>query len=459
MRIKRFLVSLCFLIAVWILFLFGRFFIIEKPIENLSHIPENSIFAMRLDGSSALKSTLFSILLEANDPEVIEVINLQINKKWKRRGVSKNLGIDFLSDIVVYVFPFEEAQMLGFSYNLDKPEHMRKNASVALDSNQFYAINENIGVVLTYLGKNSLSIQQKAKAIETAKKIAFEPTKTDLAKKIAKKETNKFVQLTSKGMLYGSSTLFTRTDMDLSLEKHSLVLDGQLIKNKSVSDIFQNKNYTLEPSGVHFYTTLIPESIQDSLRKFIGQMNFKTPDIQAIAINYRGLKIDNIDGTLVQSPDMDLVLNFKDTIDLLNAIKKSTLFDVLKWKFHDNQTITNGVARYYLTKIDNKTYAISSKKIVKTKMNEASSLLNINGDLSHFTNVSGDKWLMLFLNNFPFYSNSKTFFSKTKGINLMINNTVSNNAIVRGRINFKEEYSPMNEFFKFGVQNNFIRLK
>jgi hypothetical protein len=441
------------------MFLFGRFFLIEKPIENLSHIPSNTIFAMRLDGSSALKSTLFAILLEANDPEVIEVINEQINKKWKKKGSNKSLGIDFLSDIVVYVFPFEGEKMLGLTYNLKRPDLMRKNASIALDSTQCYAINEDIGVVLKYLGNKAFTPEKRNKAIGLAKQIAFHPMKSELATKISEKKTNKFVQLTSQGMLYGSSTLFTRTDMDLSLEAHSLVLNGQLIKNVGEKGIFSNSNFNLKPSGMHFYTTLIPEKIQDSLQHTIALVNLKLPNLQAIGLNYRGLEIKNPDGVLINSPDIDVVLNFKYPVDLYAALRASTFLKELKMEFKNETTITNGQKDFYLTKIDSKTYLFSSLKNVKVKKNPQTCLLCMEGDLSNFTNVSGDKWLMLFLNNFPFYYNSKNFFSKTNGVKISINNTNGSKAKLDGRIDFKKEFSPMNEFFKYAVQNNFIRLK
>ena len=459
MRLKRFLASLFFLVTIWTLFLFGRFFAIDKPIENLTHLPENAIFAMRLDGSAALKSTLFSILLEANDPEVIKVINDQINKKWKRKGVSKNLGIDFLSDIVVYVFPFEGEQMMGMSYNLKRPDLMRKNAGIALDSNQCYSINENIGVVLTYLGKKKFNFEKKGRAIKTAQKIAFNAIKGDLADEIAQKETNKLIQLTSRGMLYGSSTLFTRTDVDLSLDKHAMVLDGQLIKNYGIRDAFLSKNYTLSPSGMHFYTTLIPKSIQDSVLNTLKLNNLVIPEIEAIALNYRGMRVNNPNGVLINSPDLDLVINFKESVDLISALKKSSFLKEFHFEFKAENVITNGIKDFYLTKIDPQTYLFSSEKNAKTMMNPQNCLLKVDGNLTNFTNITGNKWFMTFLNGLPIYFNSKSFFSKTKNISISVTNTNTTKATLKGRLDFKEEYSPMNEIFKFAVQSNIIRLK
>lgn len=459
MRLKRLLASLFFLVTIWTLFLFGRFFAVDKPIENLTHLPENAIFAMRLDGSAALKSTLFSVLLEANDPEVIKVINEQINKKWKRKGVSKNLGIDFLSDIVVYVFPFEGEQMLGMSYNLTRPDLMRKNALRALDSDQCYSINENIGVVLTYLGKKKFDFEKKARAIKMAQKIAFTPIKGDLAGKIAQKETTKLVQVTSRGMLYGSSTLFTRTDVDLTLNEHSMVLTGQLIKNYDVKDIFLNKNYTLIPSGMHFYTTLIPKSVQDSLHAILKSKRLVLPEIEAIAVNYRGMHINNPNGVLFQSPDIDMVLNFKDSVDFIAALKKSNFLKELHFMFKSESVITNGIKDFYITKIDPQTYLFSSEKNAKTKMNPQNCLLKLDGNLTNFTNITGNKWFMTFLNGLPIYFNSKSFFSKTKNISVTVTNTDAKKATLEGRLDFKEEYSPMNEIFKYAVQSNIIRLK
>lgn len=459
MQLKRILVTLFFLVTVWGLFLFGRFFLEEKPIENLSHIPENSIFAMRLDGSSALKSTLFSILLEANDPEVIDVINKQINKKWNKKGVSKNLGINFLSDIVVYIFPFEGEQIMGMTYNLDRPELMRKNSKAALDSTQVYAINENIGVVLKYLGPEGLDFDQREKMIQLAKDIAFTRTPSDLANKIAEKETDKFIQLTSQGLLFGNSTLFKRTDMNLMLEDHSLVLEGQLIKNSGAKNVFNNSNYTLDPSGMHFYTTLIPKKVQDSLQQILAQVELDIPNIQAFSVNYRGLQIDNPEGMYIKSPDMDLVLNFEDSIDLYEALKNSKLLAELNFEFKNKTTITNGSKDYYLRKIDDKTYSFSSSKTASVKKTPKSCLLCMEGKMDNFTTVTGDRFVKIFIQTIETYANSKNFFSKTKGVDILITNTNSTAAKLKGKIEFKEQYSPMNEFFKYAVQNNFIRLK
>ena len=459
MRLKRLLASLFFLVTIWTLFLFGRFFAVDKPIKNLTHLPENAIFAMRLDGSAALKSTLFSVLLEANDPEVIKVINEQINKKWKTKGVSKSLGIDFLSDIVVYVFPFEGEQMMGMSYNLIRPDLMRKNAPRALDSNQCYSINENIGVVLTYLGKKKFNFEKKGRAIKMAQQIAFTPIKGDLAGKIAQKETTKLVQLTSRGMLFGSSTLFTRTDVDLTLKKYAMVLTGQLIKNFGIKDVFLNKNYTLTPSGMHFYTTLIPKSIQDSLHNILKSKRLLIPEIEAIAMNYRGMRINNPNGVLINSPDLDLVINFRDSVNFIAVLKKSNLLKEFHFEFKSANVITNGIKDFYITKIDPQTYLFSSEKNAKTKMNPQSSLLKLDGNLTNFTNITGNKWFMTFLNGLPIYFNSKSFFSKTKNVSVTVTNADAKKATLEGRLDFKEEYSPMNEIFKYAVQSNIIRLK
>lgn len=459
MRLKRILASLFLLVTVWCLFLLGSFFSIEKPIENLSHIPDNAILAVRLDGASVLKSTLFSILLEANDPEVIEVVNQQINKKWKRKGPSKNLGIDFLADVVVYVFPFEGSKVLGMTYNLNRPDLMRKNAPNALDSNQCYAINDNIGVVLTFLGKTKFGVGQKVKAINLAQKIAFESVQSDLASKIAEKQTNRFVQLTSQGMLFGSSTLFSRTDMDLSLEEHTLLLKGQLIKNRRERKVFVNKNYTLNPSGMHMYTTLIPISVQDSIKNILKRVKLNLPQIKAIAVNYRSLQINNPNGVIIPSPDMDLVLNFDRNVDFIEELKKSTLLKDLHLEIKNNNIIFNGLTNYYLTQIDPKTILISTHKSTKAKLVNADQLLNLKGDLSRFTEVSGDKWIMLFLNNVPLFTNTQNFFSKTKELSLKVIDSEDNAARLQGKLVFHDEYSPMNEFFKYAIQSNIIRLK
>ncbi len=138
MKLIRTFISIFYLLIIWCLYFAGREFLVKKSLENLNHLPDNATFAMRIDGSSVLKSTIFSTVLEANDPEIVDVINFQINEKRKRKGPKTSMGIDYLSDILVYTAPFEDGQVLGVNYNLKRPDLMRKNAKVALGKNQVF---------------------------------------------------------------------------------------------------------------------------------------------------------------------------------------------------------------------------------------------------------------------------------------------------------------------------------
>jgi hypothetical protein len=458
MKIFRILISLLFLIVVWCFFIAGREFLLTKPIENLRHVPTDATFAMRVDGTAVLKSSAFSIILEANDPDLIDVINQKINQKRKHKGPSKNLGIDYLSDLVVYAVPFENGQLLGVTYNLKRPDLMRKNASLGLDSNQVYVINENIGVVLTYLGKKRLTPNEKSKMFSLAKKIAFEPTKSVLADKLALRESNKIVQLSSKGQLFGETTLFNRSDMDLVLSDHGLKMTGELYKNRLEKRVFNQPKYTLKKDGMYFYTTLIPQKIQDTIHKLLFQNGLNLPRIQSISINYRGSTINNTDRNLIYSPNLDLLITFEQEFDFQKAFYESPLLEALKMK-KVNNGLSNGILDYTFEKIDQKTYLISSNKGVKPIPTPENCLLCLNGQMDPLTNINGDKMILFFLENLPIYKTTKDFFAKTEGVKIEITNTGMNKALIDGHFNFKKEYYPLNEFLKYGIQNNFIRVK
>jgi len=458
MKVFRPIISLFFLITVWSIFIAGREFLLIKPIENLAHVPENATFAMRVDGSAVLKASAFSIILEANDPDLIDVINAQINEKRKQKGKSKNIGIDYLSDIVVYSMPFKNGQIWGVTCNLNRPDLMRKNAVRVLDSNEVYSINGEIVVILRYNGALPLKPEQKVKLIDLAKKIAFQPSKSKLSDKLSKRETNKIVQLSSKGQLFGESTLFNRSDIDLVLEDHGLKVSGKLIKNLSKNRDFSQPKYTLPSSGLYFYTTLIPDIIQDTIHDIFLNLNLNLPKIKAISLNFRGSTINNTERNLVYSPDMDLLITFLNPFELKDALIKSKVLKELKIE-GKGENFTNRIKDYYFTKVDSKTYLISSKKDTKPTTTSTDCLFCLEGKLDPLTNIDGDKMILFFLENLPIFKTTKDFFGKTEELKIKIIDNKDHFATLKGDFTFKNEYYPLNEFLKYSIQNNFIRVK
>jgi hypothetical protein len=458
MKVFRLLISLFFLLIIWCFFIAGREFLMIKPIKNLQHVPTEATFAMRIDGTAVLKSSAFSIILEANDPDLIYAINTQINEKRKRIGKSKSLGIDYLSDLVVYGMPFENGQILGITYNLKRPDLMRKNAVRALDRNQVYAINDDIGVVLSYKGKQPLSTKQISKMIVLAKNIAFQPRKNALADKLSLRESNKIIQLSSKGQLFGETTLFNRSDMDLVLGDHGLKISGELHKNHFENRVFTQPKYTLKPDGMYFHTTLIPQNLQDSIHNLLLYRGLNISRIRALSMNYRGSTINNTNRNLIYSPDIDLLITFENDYDFKKALLESPILEDMKLK-SKGEGLTNGIREFIFKKIDSNTYLISSKKILEPISAATNCLLSVDGQLNPLTNVNGDKMILFFLENLPIFKTTKDFFAKTKSLKIEITDTENNIAKVSGHFNFKKEYYPLNEFLKYSIQNNFIRVK
>lgn len=458
MKIFRLFISLFFLSIVWCFFLSGREFLMVKPIDNLHHVPTQATFAMRIDGTSLLKASAFSIILEANDKELIEAINVQIDEKRKRKGPSKSLGIDYLSDLVVYTLPFEEGQIIGFTYNLSRPDLMRKNASHTLNINEVYAINENIGVVLKYNGKTRLSPERRSKMIRLAEKIAFEPLKNTLTENISIREANKIIQLSSKGQMFGETTLFNRADVDLVLSDKGLTISGELYKNQLNKRAFHPANYSLKPDGLHLYTTLIPQKVQDTIYNFLSTNGLIIPKIHAISINYRGSTINNTDRNLIYSPDIDFLITFETDFDFKKAVSQSSILTSVKLK-PTVEGLTNGIRNFIFKRIDSKTYLISSKNALIPEIKASNCLFCIAGKLDALTTIKGDKMILFFLENLPIFKTTKDFFAKTEGLKIEISNSKKNMASINGQFNFKKEFYPLNEFLKYSIQNNFIRVK
>lgn len=453
----RIIIGLGLLAILWILFLVSKVFLEERPNENLLHIPADANFAMRVDGAAVAKSSLFTVILEANDPALLEIINEQIRKKREYTGPSTKLGIDFLSDILIYSIPFHSGSITGTTYHLERPDLMQKNAVNVFSNNQVYCINQNLGVVLSFSGPDDLNARERLEMIDLAKKIAYEPSDNSLTQSLSKKDTHKFIQLSSKGYLFGKSTLFTQTNAELLLADNGLEIEGELEMNRGQKEVFAKPKYELGKNGLHFFTTLVPEMIQDSFASFCHRKEIELPKIEAIEFNYRGVDVRNTMKGLRISPDMDLLITFESAVNLQQKLTGNAFLQGLGWKMENNQ-FTNDIKKYNIRRVDDRTVLISQNKECSTQAFSGNQLFELKGDLRKLTNVKGDDGIVGIINGLTIFQTSNDLFQNIGIFSISISEGKPNKAQLKGKITVKKGLYPMNEALKFAIASDFIRV-
>lgn len=441
-----------------ILYGFGRYFLMDKSTDHLYHLPENATLALRIDGGTMAKSALFQILLESKDEEVLAKIEEQIEKRKKYKGPNLSLGVDYLADVLVYSFPYKSEQILGITYCLKPGAKMEENAPNILKDNQVFAVNNGVGVVLTYPKR----LQSDQKVIATlqqqANAIANQAISSDLTQDLVKKEIGQLVHLSSRGNPFGAETLFNGANAKVTTEGNALNLSGNMMPNPAMKQSFKQPEFQLPVDGFHFSSALIPASFNDSLRKFLPD-SVEFGKIESVSLNYRGTEIQNtVKQNLVYSPDVDLLISFSEPFDF-EAFLASDYFTEHSKLTYANGTLSNDFIAYKIQQLDDRQYFVTSSKTgLSVKKGWDGHFFNLSGDAKMLTELRGNKMILSFISFVPMYSSSRDVFRRLDQLEISIDRGANDLAQLTGTMDFKDGFYPMNEFLKFVLINDLIRV-
>jgi hypothetical protein len=456
-KLSRLLVGLGMIAIILTLYFVSQVFLVQKKNEHLYHLPKDATLALRIDGASLMKNALFEILLKANDKEVITLLEQEIKKRRKSGGPSTSLGIDYLSDVLFFSAPFENKQIYGMTYKLNRPTLMSKNAPNVFGPKQVYALKGDIGVVLTYNGTESPSAKQKISMQRMADQIVSNPISTELTKHIEQKDFHQVVKLSSDESPFGEASLFTGAKAELFLQNTSILMDGELMVNKDILKDFKPPSYHLKADGFHFQTALVPKSINDTLKTFLPDFEVPLPGISSLSINYRGGEIQNTMKGLFVSPQMDLLIEFQEDFDFEQFVGQE-LFKKKTGMTYVNGHLKNDFISYRVDIKNSRTIYLTSheNKIVGKGWDNC--YFTLSGDLTRLTEISGDRMIMTFISVMSVFSSSKALFNNIDKMDVRLMKEANTPAHLKGEIKFKEGHLPMNELLKFALANKLIKL-
>jgi hypothetical protein len=440
-----------FLLSIaWGLLVLAKTLLKTNENNNLNYLPEEVSFAVRLDGRELVEKTLFSVFIESKDEEVLEMIQALLKEETAKESEFRNLGIDYLSDILLFRMNIENRTIPGILFNVSNPGLFKKGLE---DAPAAYGCAQDVGMVLfddatQPLGKDRLMVY--------ADRMLRKPTNTVEKLEIVHHQSGTFFEIFSNGSLFNDNGNIERSDIHFGLDDRMLFINGKLLLNKERASKISYLRKTLQPDGFHFSGTQLPEALNDSLKNWLGQLKINVPSIQTLSLNLRGTKIINHSSGFFVVPQMELYLQTARPFDidkLLSDKKLQTYFDYEK----DSSFISFQEERLYYTQLSPTEVYIGVTPAPKWKKHTGKELLVVSGNLKPLMKIEGGGLMTSFLEMIPEYRASKQLSEHIDRFELQMRRSGSNHALMQGKMVFGNHYHPMNELIKFLLTGEFLQ--
>ncbi len=441
-KLKQIITSLVLLSFLWLIFFISTFILKKENSNNLDYIPSDAEVAIRIDAKELIKSTLFSIIFEAKDESTIQKIKeyllLQETKDEKFNATDLNL----FSDIVIFSLPFKEGKVIGVSFNLQNSNDFEKNIIPLLVKNQVVQTIDHVGFILTYLSDSEIELSQSE--LTTFFKNSI---KKRMVFPLAK---NSVFQVQTNGDIFGRSTYFATSDIQLQLLKSSIEVDGLLsISGRQASNCSPSKLIlNTSKEDFHFSSSIIPQMLQDSLAKLLNKMDYTLPKIKSISMNYKGIEIKKDRSGTHPLPNLDILIEFNKEFSINTFITNSGLTEKLNAIYSNNELTIAGVT-YYVKQVNTSTVSIGTTKNITILKNTSNQLFSANGNLSSLLKIEGGGILVAIMKATPIFHSFIELFDSTEKFDVSICKTSNNQAKLKGNIVIKKGHSTINEAIKF----------
>jgi hypothetical protein len=434
------LLSVATLLAiVWVFWMISESLLKEKSSENNNYIPKDATYTFVLDGKKVAEKALFSLLVEAKDAEILNLIQTTILQKSKVDGEMKNYGIDYLSDIVFFEMPYNNTAVKGVLVNLSNGILFRKNMAKSKNS---FAVKKDVGVVLFPSEKNDLPNNLNKFA---AKILSEMQPKSNLQQKNGDR---KLIETSSFGSVFGMNSFFNKSNIGIDIQNTSLYISGALSKNEKAKEQPKTVGTIVQPSGLHISTSLVPALLSDTLNFFLKQFNTSFPVISEVSLNYYGTKIVNHSSGFYVLPQMELLVTCSSNVEIEKILENAEIQSYLGYKLVGNSMRFQSEKLYfkqvtatsfYIGRIENPTF----------EKGNTSYYLNMNGSLKPLISIEGGGMMLAFLEMLPIFRASKNLAEHTEFVQIKLSKKGNKIANLEGEMRFKKTYYPMTELTRF----------
>ena len=402
---------------------------------NFEYIPKEAVFVARINTSELIKSSA-SELLTTQDPEIKE----QMQKLDLKSGKRTFNGINFSSNVYMFILPFEGEFVEGFLFNItDKTLFQEYYQS---QKKYIFSSNDEVGVVFLR-DLESFTEQARKKLSTTADQLIQKPQNNE--SQIGFSNSEAIISTWSSDV---SAGLPFSNKLDLSFESDKILLKGTLT---SETDLSHGWNY-LERKGISFNTSFIPENINDSINKLLKN-NDDRITIESISLNYSGVNFEQTTKLSIV-PEMEVLLDFTSNVNqdtLLNRLHREKYIQL-----SDSSGFTFNEVAFSVAQPQGDQLLIYSGN-APSPIEVRNELLEFSGDPSLLFKVGGNSPYGQFLNFIPLFRSGRQLTDATETINLKVTPGKNGTHQVNGVLLFKKDRSPILELIKF--MNNAALLK
>jgi hypothetical protein len=435
-RFKGLLAILISLLFIWGLFYISSLFLKSSINTNLKYFPQDAEITIRLDGKKLVENAAYDLLFVSKDKPVIDKLINYVTQESKDGNVKK-IGIDFLSEIGVFVKPVKNGKIIGVLVNLNDPNEFKENAPSITNAVVGISSKDNVGVLLSYLPPNEILSEKELQDI--ANEIITEKTENPFKSTI---NQNVLAEIKADNPIFGKGTIA------ISEANNTFTFESTLHAEKSIPN---NSTYCLKPVGLHVSCAMIPDNYLTVFEQLFPLFNKnQLPKIKAISWNYQGLNIQeggahNL-GFFVQ-PLTDMLIEFEKPFHLNKHVQYRENFD--KWGIKTSlKGLTIGNQKYIVDSLSPTSYFIGlhANNIVKR---ENPYLLNIEGDISHLLKINGSESISTFIEMiFPAFTSSQDFFKSIENTSIQIKQK-GNQINIKGKVKFKRNKYSYTECLRF----------
>ena len=450
-NIKTLLTTIVLLTFLWAAFLITQLISKDPEHKNEFFIPESASFAIKLDSRKLVNKALFTILFEGRDEKIVEKIRELLSNP---RESKKEIGINLLSDAVVFASPVKNGKIVVIALNLSNPSDFETNILEHLNEKQVVEVIDNVGFILTYFSNEEMNTIDK-REIATYFEKNIRPLSENSTSRFTRDiKDGSFLQSYSKKELFGKDSYFTTSNSEFFLAENGIDLKSELGLAKKITNP-ANKILIPRYGNFHFTSGIVPPSLQDSLSAIAGRLGLKLPALKSCSINYGGINIQSNDDGMTVLPEIDLLLEFKSSFTVEDLFKQDTILKKIGGTF-ENKIFKIGGKRYYYDQIDSKTICISSFKSTAIIKNKNQELIAVKGNLASLLKIEGGGMIITLLDMIPAYKASKELFTNIDDVNISLNKSKGNTAKMKGSITFKKDHFVMNEMLKFALEMQLI---
>jgi hypothetical protein len=432
--------------ASWFVFQFARTILSETQNGNLSFVPANATFVMRIDGRQLAETALFSIVMDSKDEEIIRLIERSFKNKVTDNKEFKNTGINFLSDVVIFKMDYQEGLVNGVLVNLANKRLFDKNITASDQEQHAFSSTENVGLILTYSTKNKEKVSAKGLQ-KLADSILQNKTTFKVQQFIANRDEGKLTEVFIKGNFLGNALRSAESSIVFEQKEQSFLLHGDLSMNDAESDTHKLSHQLVE-KGFHITSRVFSKEISDTLGRLLSFIDRPIPEITAFSLNYEGTKIINHTSGFFVVPNMEMVIQCANPFSIQSFLKESSISAQLDCQITDKTVQFQDEILYY-EQLSSNSFYIGSAEQPKFKQRSENELLHISGKLNPLLNIQGGGMMTALLEMIPVFKACKGISNHSDRIQFDIVEKGQNKAEIRGELLFKKEYYPMNEILKF----------